>query len=92
MAFVFSVMLVLMLSVRFRNITAVCLFLFVFVILSFAAQFPYVQYISPFYYINSIGTDGADDILLTAASAVLGVISSVIFSSIGKNAFSKKDL
>ena len=92
MAFVFSMLLVLMLSVRFRSITAVCMFLFIFVVLSFAAQFPYVQYISPFYYISSIGTEGSDDMLLTSASAVLGVLCSVVFSSLGKYAFSKKDL
>ena len=92
MAFVFSMLMVLMLSTHFKTTIAVCIFLFAFIVLSFVAQFPYVQYISPFYYVNSIGIEGANNILLTLASAILGVLYSIVFSSLGKYSLAKKDL
>jgi len=92
LAFVFSMLLVLMLSARFKTILSVCIFLFIFVALSFVSQFPYIQYLSPFYYISSIGQENTNSTVLILLSVILCVLYSIVFNSIGKYTFSKKDL
>lgn len=92
LAFVFTMLLVLMLSTRFKTILSVCIFLFVYVALSFVVQLPYVKYFSPFYYITSIGQNNANDILLISLNIILCILYSIVFNSIGKYTLSKKDL
>ncbi len=89
---IFALLLMFVLSTRFKLFFALSAQILIFIILIYVYQFNNICYLSPFYYISEIPKKGSDVTTLMLLNLLWFVITSVVLTVVGKYNFVKRDL
>lgn len=89
-SYIFVISMVQSLSMNFKPFVSIGIFIIVFIILMYLKEFPKVQFVSPFYYLNKILDNWNTIIFVKYMIINWGLV--LLFSFLGIKKFKKSDL